>query len=324
MTDNRTLFIFPGQGSQYAGIGADLHDQWPCVKKIYEQASDTLGYDIAKLSFDGSDDIHLTKYTQPVLLTHSIACLTVYQQQSGSPITPVATGGHSLGEYSALVAAGVLSFESALKLVKKRGELMGDLGEGEMMALQLDINSVQTLASTYHAAVAACNLPEQTVVGGTPEDLNALEEALRELYPKKNSVRLKTEGAFHTYFMTAAAREFRPVLAAADFSPGEVRVLANYSGDFHDDRADSIRSSLFWQLFHPVLWHRNLLTAHESGLDAIIEFGGGIGKGDEPASKKPNLAAIIKRAYRGLDNVPKYQAVINNETLSSALETQNT
>jgi len=320
MTDASTLFIFPGQGSQYPGIGSDLHAQWPCVKQVYERASDALGYDIARLSFEGSDDIHLTKFTQPILLTHSIACLTVYQEQTAGSIAPMATGGHSLGEYSALVAAGVLTFESALALVKKRGELMGDLGEGEMMALQLDVDSVQALASRHHAAVAACNLPEQTVVGGTPEDLNALGDALLELYPKKNPVRLKTEGAFHTYFMTAAAREFRPVLAAAEFTPGEIRVLANYSGDFHEAHADSIRASLFWQLFHPVLWHRNLLSAHEAGIDSIVEFGGGIGKGEGPAAKKPNLAAIVKRTWRGRENAPKYQSVINAETLAAAIE----
>lgn len=313
----KTLFIFPGQGSQYCGIGADLHERYASVRRTYEQASDTLGYDIGAMSFNQSDDIHLTRYTQPVLLTHSIACVTAFQELTGNRISPDATGGHSLGEYSALVAAGYISFETALRLVKKRGELMGELGEGEMLALALDLETAQALASKHHASIAACNLPEQTVVGGSAEDLARLQAEITELYPKKSAVRLKTEGAFHTYFMTNAAREFRPVLEDAQIDINDTQVLSNYSGGFHQPDADSIRASLFWQLFHPVLWHRNLLTAHEAGVDTIVEFGGGIGKGEDAASKKPNLAAIVKRAYRGRDNPPSYKAVINCETLEA-------
>ncbi|XXK27587.1 ACP S-malonyltransferase [Arenicellales bacterium nBUS_45] len=121
------LFIFPGQGSQYPGMGKDLFDAFSSVRDVYAEASDVLGYDIAALSFnDPKDQIHLTRFTQPALLTHSIACLNIFQEQLSSPIIPRAAAGHSLGEYSALVASGALDFASALRLVNERGRLMGE------------------------------------------------------------------------------------------------------------------------------------------------------------------------------------------------------
>ena len=138
-SEQRIIFIFPGQGSQYPGIGSDLHAAFDSARQVYEQASDVLGYNMARLSFEDPDaQINLTRYTQPVLLTHHIACLQVYRELAGEPMQPVAAGGHSLGEYSALVTAGALSFEDALRLVAKRGELMGTHGEGEMAALTVD------------------------------------------------------------------------------------------------------------------------------------------------------------------------------------------
>ena len=212
-SDQQAIFVFPGQGSQYPGIGSDLHDAFQSVRDLYQQASDTLGCDIAKLSFDDPDNqINLTRYTQPVLLTHHIACLNVYRESADNPVRPVAAAGHSLGEYSALVAAEALSFEDALCLVSKRGDLMGTHGEGEMAALTVDLETARPLADKHFCGIAGLNLPDQTVVGGTATDLDALAAEMAELYPKKRAVRLKTEGAFHTYYMVGAARHFREEL----------------------------------------------------------------------------------------------------------------
>ena len=124
------LFVFPGQGSQYRGMGSDIHREFEIARGIYDRASAVLGYDIAELSFnDPEDKLNLTRYTQPALLTHSIACLEVFRDLTDNRFRPVAAAGHSLGEYSALVAAGALGFEDALRLVQKRGELMGEFGE---------------------------------------------------------------------------------------------------------------------------------------------------------------------------------------------------
>lgn len=323
MTDS-LMFIFPGQGAQYAGIGSDLHREYASVRRIYATAGEVLGNDIAELSFQGPEDtLKLTRHTQPVLLTHHVACLTVFRELTDDAVQPNVTAGHSLGEYSALVAAGVLSFEDALRLVQKRGELMGELGAGEMSALPLELDEAQALAEKHYCAVAGLNLRDQTVVGGLPADLDRLEAELTETQPRKRPVRLKTEGAFHTYYMVAAAREFRPVLETAEFRPGDARVLSarvlsNYTGGFHDPAA--IRTRLFFQLFHPVRWLNNLNTALASGVTRIVEFGGGIGKGESPAEKRPNLESIVKKAQRGTDYSAEYHAAINLETLAATAE----
>ena len=188
-----------------------------------------------------------------------------------------------------------------------------------MQALMLDLESATALAEQHYCGVAACNLPEQNVVGGRPEDLDALVATMGEKFPRKRSSRLKTEGAFHTYYMVEAARRFREVLEAADFQQAAFPVLSNFTGGVHDDDLDSVRSRLFLQLFNPVLWHRNLLTAGELGADTMIEFGGGLGSGETAAEKRPNLESIVKKTFRGSDSAPAYYPVINLKTLEETV-----
>ncbi len=317
MADGTTLFIFPGQGSQYSGIGSDLFDKFPAAKSIYERANKTLGYDVAAMSFGEDESIHLTRHTQPVLLTHSIACLEALREIAPDAGAPAFAGGHSLGEYSALVAAGALTFEQGLGLVAKRGELMGEFGEGEMTALPLELEVAKKFADAHHCGIAGCNLADQTVVGGRPEDLEALEAAVLEEFPRKRPVRLKTEGAFHTFYMVAAAREFRKVLNDTEFATPNMQVLSNYTGGFHDENTDAIKSRLFWQLFHPVMWHANLMSAADAGVTRMVEFGGGIGKGETPGEKRANLEGIVKKAFRRADNAPEHLSVINAESVEA-------
>ncbi len=318
----RLMFIFPGQGSQYAGIGSDLHSEYPSVRELYARASDVLGYDIAELSFRGNDEqLTQTRNTQPVLLTHHIACLTVFRELTGERCQPAVTAGHSLGEYSALVAAGVIRFEDALRLVQKRGELMGELGTGEMLALPLPLDQAQPLAEKHYCAVAGLNLRDQTVVGGRSGDLDRLAAEFEAGHPRKRAVRLRTEGAFHTYYMVNAAREFRLVLEEADFDPGPVKVLSNYTGGYHAAEPAAIRTRLFFQLFHPVRWLDNLTTAMGDGITHIIEFGGGIGTGSTAAEKRPNLESIVKKAQRGTDFKVNYLGAINLESLAASAST---
>ncbi len=317
--EQRVIFVFPGQGSQYTGIGSDLCAEFASARQIYEQASDVLGYDMAKLSAENPDEqINLTRFTQPVLLTHHIACLTVYRELAEKPLVPAAAAGHSLGEYSALVAAEALSFEDALRLVAKRGELMGTYGEGEMAALTVDLETARPLADKHFCGIAGLNLPDQTVVGGASADLDALAAEMAELLPNKKAVRLKTEGAFHTYYMVEAARRFREALAEATFSPAQLKVLSNYTGGFHEDDAESIKSRLFFQLFHPVNWVGCLQTALDDGINLFVEFGGGIGTGEGPAEKRPNLEGIIKKFTRRSKPRPDYLPAINLDTIRTA------
>ncbi|MEJ1353812.1 MAG: ACP S-malonyltransferase [Candidatus Sedimenticola sp. (ex Thyasira tokunagai)] len=321
MSDNeqRTIFVFPGQGSQYPGIGSDLCAEFASARAIYEQASDVLGYDMTKLSHENPDDqINLTRYTQPVLLTHHIACLTVYRELAATPITPVMAAGHSLGEYSALVAADALSFEDALRLVSRRGELMGTHGEGEMAALTVDLETAQPLSDKHFCGIAGLNLPDQTVVGGSSADLDALAAEMAEVHPKKRAVRLKTEGAFHTYYMVTAARHFREDLDKVEIKTPQLQVLSNYSGGLHEADAETIKSRLFFQLFHPVNWVGCLQTALDEGINLFVEFGGGIGSGEGPAEKRPNLEGIIKKFTRRAKPRPEYIPAINLESIKAA------
>ncbi len=317
----KTLFAFPGQGAQYPGIGSDIYDQHTCVKQTYQEASDVLGFDMAELSFsDPNNEINLTRNTQPVLVTHHIACLRVFKELNEGQLQADFTAGHSLGEYSALVAADSLSFEQALKLVRRRGELMGEFGEGEMEALTLELDDARALADEFYCGVAACNMQDQTVVGGKAEDLEALAIAMKDRFPRKRSTRLKTEGAFHTYYMVEAAKHFREVLDQNNFAQPTCKVLSNYAGDFHNETAESIRSRLFLQLFNPVLWHTNLNHAIDNGITQIIEFGGGIGRGETPVEKRANLEGIVKKKFRQSDNPPVHLSVINQISLEATLE----
>ena len=319
-TAQHVLFLFPGQGSQYRGMGCDLHAEYAVVRRVYDEASEVLGYDLAELAFkDPDDQLNLTRFTQPAILTHSIACLEVFRELTDDRLRPTLAAGHSLGEYSALVAAGALGFADAVRLVQQRGELMGTHGEGEMTAFPMDLETVRPLAERHHCAVAGCNLPDQTVVGGRGEDLAAMEQEVTENFPRKRPVRLKTEGAFHTYYMVEAARRYREVLAAATFDLSDVRVLSNFTGGFHDPDPVAIRSRLFFQLFHPVMWHANLQSALAEGVATMVEFGGGIGKGETPAEMRPNLEGMVKKTLRGTDFEVDYRSVINSESLAAAV-----
>jgi len=319
MTDRNIMFVFPGQGSQYRGMGSDIYAEYAVAKDVYAEASDVLGYDMVALSFeDPKDEIGLTRYTQPALLTHSIACLRVFEELTNGNVQPSLAAGHSLGEYSALVAAGVLTLADGLRLVQKRGELMGAHGEGGMVALTIDAEAAEPIADMHYCQVASCNLPEQTVVGGTDADLERLVAYMGEHFPRKRAIPLATEGAFHTYLMVAAAREFRAVLDATDFAESSIKVLSNYTAGVHDSDADSVRTRLFFQLFKPVNWVGCLQTAIAAGVDAFVEFGGGLGKADEPAGKRPNLESIIKKTLKVSGHEAGYVSAINLDTLATA------
>lgn len=319
MSDARVMFLFPGQGSQYRGMGSDLYQEFPVARQTYDRAGEVLGFDLCRLSFeDPADEIGLTRNTQPALLTHSIACLRVFADLTGGRVRPVLAAGHSLGEYSALVATGALEFESALRLVRRRGELMGEHGEGGMLALTLDAPAARLLADRHYCQVASLNLAEQTVVGGREADLEVLAAEVSARFPRKRAIRLATEGAFHTYFMVTAARLFRTDLEDAVFAAPEAGVLSNYTGGTHEPDPVSIRTRLFFQLFNPVDWVGCLATAIGLPVTTYVEFGGGLGTGEGPADKRPNLEGIVRKTLREAGTAAEYVAAINSETLRAA------
>ncbi len=318
MADRRIMFVFPGQGSQYRGMGSDIAAEFAVARDTYAEASEVLGYDIARLSFeDPKDEIGLTRFTQPALLTHGIACLRVFNELAPG-VRPVLAAGHSLGEYTALVAAGSLGLADGLRLVKRRGELMGEHGEGGMLALALDVAAARAIASKHYCQVGGCNLPEQTVVGGRDADLDSLAAELEQLYPRKRAVRLATEGAFHTYLMVEAACRFREILDATAFEPPSFGVLSNFTAELHEPDADSIRTRLFFQLFNPVKWLACLGTAMTQRVTHMIEFGGGIGGGEGPAGKRPNLESIVRKTLKSAGYEAQYAGAISTGTIREA------
>lgn len=313
------LYVFPGQGSQYEGMGQDICAAFDVAARVYDTATEVLGYDIRDMSFNNpGDQLNLTRHTQPALLTHHIACLEVFREKTGGSVQPTMAAGHSLGEYSALVAANALTFETALGLVQKRGELMGEHGEGEMTAFMMDVDTIKPFAEQFNCAISACNQPQQTVVGGASSDLEALEAHVAEQFPRKRAIRLKTEGAFHTFYMEKAAELFRQSLADAEMQAPAIRVLSNYTGGFHNEDVDTIKSRLYYQLFHPVMWNDNLVSAFADGVDRVYEFGGGIGPGG-PEEKRPNLEGMIKKATRAAGSDATYTPAINRQTLDAAV-----
>ncbi len=325
MTDaaRKIFFIFPGQGSQYLGMGADLSAEFAAAREIFDRASDVVGFDMARVCFDDPDgQLDLTHFTQPALVTHQMACLEVFRSlvKGDRTIVPSLAAGHSLGEYTALVAGGALSFEDALKLVKHRGELMNEFGEGSMLATTLDLPTASALAAKYYCAIGGRNLPEQTVIAGRDSDLDAVEADMKANYPRKRAFPLKTGGAFHTYLMVDAAQRFREILAGVEFGDLTVDVLSNYTGDLHESDADAIRSRLFFQLFNPVLWYDCMTTALDLSPDTIVEFGGGIGKGEGAAQKRPNLETIVKKSLKTTGREASYLAAINVATIREAAE----
>jgi [acyl-carrier-protein] S-malonyltransferase len=302
-------------------MGSDLVAEFEVARDIYARASDVVGYDIAKLSFeDPAGEINATRFTQPVLLTHQIACHAAFVQLTGASVHPLLYAGHSLGEYSALVAAGALTFEDALALVAERGRLMSEFGRGSMLATTLDLQAATDLADKHHCAIAGANLPDQTVIAGEDADLEALSEDLARTHPTKRGIRLNTEGAFHTYLMVAAALKFREALRGTRFHNLSVTVLSNYSGGPHAGEPDAIRSRLFFQLFNPVRWVACMSTAFDAGVDTIVEFGGGIGKGETPGEKRPNLESIVKKSLKWREHKAQYLPAIHVAGIRAAAE----
>ena len=302
-------------------MGSDLVSEFPAAAEVFDEASEVLGTDMRTLCFEDPDDvIGLTRNTQPALLTHEIACLRAFDQLTGGAIQPALVGGHSLGEYAALVAAGAVSFADALQLVAKRGELMSKYGSGGMVATTLDFDSARKLADRHFCGIGGCNLPDQTVVAGNDEDLDAVVRDLEQNFPGKRAIRLQTEGAFHTYLMVQAANEFRHTLDSVEFAEFLCPVLSNYTGVLYESGNQSVRSRLFFQLFFPVRWYACLETAIGQGVMGFIEFGGGIGKAPEPESKRPNLEGIVKKTLKFTGHDAQYVPAINVATIRAAAE----
>jgi len=276
----RLAFLFPGQGAQAVGMGRALADEFPDAREAFATADRVLGFALSELCWNGpADELKKSLNTQPALLTHSVAA---WQLAQGAGLTPAFVAGHSLGEYSACVAAGALAFEDALRLTRRRGELMYEAGlqnPGAMAAI-LGLPAADVEAACREAAgagtVVAANLnaPGQVVISGEPAAVDAACERARARGAKR-AIRLEVSGAFHSPLMAPAAKGLAEALATVAIRDARCPIVANASAK-PVQKAGEIREALTTQLLSPVRWEesmRYLLGA--GGVGGFVELGTG-------------------------------------------------
>ncbi len=276
----KTAFVFPGQGSQKVGMMQDLYNMYPIVKQVFEEADEALGYSISKLCFEGPDtELVKTANTQPAILTASVACYEVLKQQG---YTPQIVGGHSLGEYSALVAAGSLRFIDAVRLVHKRGQYMQEavpLGEGGMAAiLSLARDKVVEICDAVSAEVGPVqavnfNCPGQIVIAGAQKAVEVAADRMKEAGAKR-AVMLPVSAPFHSTLMEPAAVKLKEELDGVTVNDANIPVVANIHGKILTE-AGEIKESLVRQAANPVLWEDCVATMVDFGATVFVEVGPG-------------------------------------------------
>ncbi len=290
-----TAFVFPGQGSQYAGMGKDLAENFPLARLTFEEANDALGIDLAKMCFEGpEEDLKLTANTQPAIVAASIAALRVLQDETG--LTPTCVAGHSLGEYAALVCAGAFSFEDSIRTVRKRGMFMQDavpVGVGTMAAIigldnQIVDQICQDVANDEIVAPANYNSPGQIVIAGHVSAVQRAMELSKERGAKR-ALPLPVSAPFHCMLMKPAASQLETVLAGVDVGELTCPVVSNVDA-IANREAGLVRDLLVRQVYSPVRWEESVVAMVDSGVERFVEIGPG-----------KVLAGLIKRIAKGSD-----------------------
>ncbi len=293
----KLCFVFPGQGSQYVGMGKEFCENFDEARGIFREASEALGYDVSRLCFDGPEaELNKTFRTQPCILTASIAIQRVLSSRGK---VPSVVAGHSLGEYSALVAAGVLSFRDTVMLTEKRGRFMQEAvpeGRGLMAAiLGLNRDKVDEIClslQTGYAAPANYNSPGQIVIAGEKE---AVEEAIKKAKEAgaKRAIPLSVSVPSHCTLMSGASEKLRELLDGIQFRSPKVPVVNN-AGAMFLTTVESIKTSLVSQLNSPLLWEDSIRAIVDSGVRTFVEVGpgkvlSGLIKRIEPEAKVLNV-----------------------------------
>ena len=307
MSDN-IAFVFPGQGSQYVEMGKDFYDNYEVAREYFDKANDILDIDLKKLCFEGpEDELTETQNTQPAIFTVS---MIAYEILKAEGIEPKMVAGHSLGEYAALCSAGVFDFETGLKLVRKRGELMASAvsegSKGTMAAIiALKRDKIEEICSEVEGVceLANINSPIQIVISGEEKAVHAAMEKADEAGAKK-IVELNVSSAFHSQLMEPAKNKLEEYINTIEFNDPEVPVIANSTADFVKNR-DEIVAALKEQLTNPVRWVESMELMGENDIELALEVGPG---------------RVLKSLMRRIDRSIKTYNVQDQTSLEKAMK----
>ena len=306
-----TAWVFPGQGSQVVGMGLALAQKYPEIAALYDQADQILGYPLSRLCFEGPEaELTRTDNAQPALLLTSIAHLRALEKDlsAGLDAPPLFVAGHSLGEYTALVAAGALSLEDGLQLVRERGRLMNEAGQGSgagsgmAAVIGAEDSLLERLAHETGVEIANYNSPGQIAVSGPTEALARFGEAAKAAGVKR-VIPLPVSAAFHSSLMRPMAGELGKLIAETTFKPAQFPVVSNVTARPLplDDNA-ALKEELITQTYSPVRWIESIRTMYAGGATRFLEIGTG-----------KVLAGLIKR-------IEKSAEVLTSEELLAKLD----
>lgn len=303
----KVAYVFPGQGAQYVGMGRDLYDSYDSARAVFKQADEALGFPLSQLCFNGPDnELRQTVNAQPAIVTVSLALLSTIRNSADSKSLPAPAfvAGHSLGEYTALAAAGVFDFATAIYLTHQRGRLMHQAGlenPGGMAAvIGLDEASLADICNQSDTRIVNFNCPGQLVISG---DMDSLRKAI-ELAEAKGAHRvmpLQVSGAFHTHYMQPAADSLAEIIDNIHFNTPQISILANTTAS-EITTADMVKEELLNQLCNSVQWQRSIEYMIDNGVTTFIEIGPG-----------RVLSGLIKRINRDVKaiNIGDVEAIKN-------------
>lgn len=307
----KIAFIFSGQGAQYNGMGKELYDNFEVCRNVFDSADNALGFKISELCFGENDDLNKTEFTQPAILTMSIAAAKLMEEKG---VKADYAAGLSLGEYSALVESGVLDFSDAVQLVRKRGRFMTEAvpaGEGAMAAVlnlsaELIQEACEEASDLGRVMIANYNCPGQIAIAG---DKAAVEKAEKIVIEKgaKRAVRLNVSGPFHTSLLKPASDRLNSELKNIKINDMKIPVVTNLTGDLINDKNDIV-DILTKQVMNPVKWEQSINRLIELGADTFIELGPGktLSSFVKKISKKVKVFNVediktLEKTMKGLD-----------------------
>jgi len=301
----KTAHVFPGQGSQSVGMGLDLYQNYDAAKAVFEQADKALGFSLSRLCFEGpEEELTKTVNAQPAIVTVSFACLEASRSLNGALPPAAFVAGHSLGEYTALAAAGVLDFATTVYLARERGRLMHEAGQitpGGMAAIiGLDEAPLAEVCQQTGTTIANLNCPGQIVISGAKDELSQAVELVKGRGAHR-AIPLQVSGAFHTPLMQPAVDGMAEIIATLNFNNPTVPIVGNTTAK-PLTTAEAVKEELLNQLCNCIQWQRSVEYMVNDGVSAFIEIGPG-----------KVLAGLIKRIDRGVNiiNIGNAEAVRN-------------